>query len=81
MYHDKDDKKYTICTVKWHATGRKETGKNEGKVMPTHSKIISDEKVSEGQTTRRVIYENGDVAEYGYNKGIYFWNLYKITER
>ena len=28
-------------------------------------KVLSDQYVSEGNTSRRVKYENGDIAEYG----------------
>ncbi|MCU7618771.1 hypothetical protein NZ698_16370 [Chryseobacterium sp. PBS4-4] len=77
VYHDTSDKEYIVCTVEWNKTDGKKTGVNQGNVKPTHSKIIYDKIVNEGQTERRVIYENGDVAEHGSNKGKTFWNLYK----
>lgn len=77
VYHDKDKKEHEICVVEWHLTQQKASGKNLGKIKPTHNKIISDKMVYEGQTDRRIKYENGDIAEYGTNKGKSFWNLYK----
>ncbi|XZF14366.1 DUF4280 domain-containing protein [Chitinophagaceae bacterium MMS25-I14] len=75
VYCDQNNGQHEICIADWHETIKKMTGQRHS-TKPVHSKIISDSIVSEGQTSRRVIYENGDVAEYGVNKGKYFWNLY-----
>lgn len=79
VYHDKENKEHDICIADWHTTTKKLISKKKLYSKPTHSKVISDTLVSEGQTTRRVIYENGDIAEYGYNKGDTFWRLYAST--
>ena len=78
VYHDKNNKEHNICTAEWHETMEKIKGSKPG-LLPKHSKIIEDKNVKEGQTQRRVKYENGDVAEYGYNKGKHFWNLYAVS--
>lgn len=80
IYHDSNESEHEICLVEKHETIEKIKGENRGTVKPNHSKIISDDIVSEGQTERRVKYENGDIAEYGKNKGVYFWNLYKCVQ-
>ena len=78
VYHDSKDEEHDICTVDWHLTKEKSNGQKPG-VKPTHSKIISDNQVSDGQTTRRIKYQNGDIAEYGSNDGKSFWVLYRVT--
>ena len=79
VYHDKNDTEHEICIVEWHRTTKKLPSKTKLYSKPTHSKIISDKNIDEGQTKRRVIYENGDIAEYGSNDGDTFWRLYKST--
>ena len=79
VYHDSDNIEHEICTVEKHETIEKIKGVNWNSTKPNHSRIISDTPVSEGQTQRRVKYENGDIAEYGINKGVYFWNLYRCA--
>lgn len=74
-YYDQKNQKTEICEVQWHKVKEKKTGVKSTSI-PTHSKIILDENVSEGQTQRRVKYENGDIAEYGSNNGKTFWVLY-----
>ena len=44
---------------------------------PQRIDILEDMQVSEGQTKRRILYKNGDVAEFGSNNGKTFWRLYK----
>lgn len=75
VYHDKNGGEHDICIVDWHETIQKENG-DKVFSMPIHSKIITDENINEGQTKRRIQYENGDIAEYGYNKGVRFWRLF-----
>lgn len=75
IYHDKEGKEHEICTGDWHKTKEKNIGKKY-EAKPTHKKIISDKNVVEGQTRKRVLYENGDIAEYGSNNGKTFWVLY-----
>lgn len=77
VYHDSKNIEHEICTAEWHITKEKGVGRVY-KSKPTHSKIVYDNNVSEGNTTRRVKYENGDIAEYGNHprKGI-IWLLYK----
>ncbi|MFC6269789.1 hypothetical protein [Frigoriflavimonas asaccharolytica] len=77
VYHDTQNVEHKICIAEWHTTKEKGVGQVY-KIKPTHSKVISDNIVSEGNTSRRVKYENGDVAEYGSHpkKGI-IWLLYK----
>jgi predicted Fe-Mo cluster-binding NifX family protein len=78
VYHDSNSVIHEVCVAEWHETNEKASG-TKPTSMPTHSIIISDQQVSEGQTTRRVKYENGDIAEYGSNAGSTFWVLYKAT--
>ncbi|WP_294288467.1 hypothetical protein [uncultured Chryseobacterium sp.] len=78
IYHDKKDEEHHICTVDWHLTKEKSNG-TKSATKPTHKKITSDDLVTDGQTKRRVKYENGDIAEYGSNDGKTFWVLYKVT--
>lgn len=74
VYHE-NNTEHEICIVEWHITKKKNNGVKFS-IKPTHSKVLTDENVNEGQTKRRVKYENGDIAEYGSNKGKNFWNLY-----
>lgn len=80
VYHDKEGKEHDICIANWHTTSKKLPSRSKIYKKPTHSKVISDENVNEGQTKRRVIYENGDIAEYGSNRGDSFWRLYSATK-
>lgn len=77
LYHDSKNNEHEICIADWHTTKEKGVGQVY-KTKPTHSKIISDQNVSEGNTSRRIKYENGDIAEYGTHpkKGV-IWLLYK----
>ncbi len=77
VYHDSKGNEHEITTVDWHTTREKGVGQVY-KTKPTHAKVLSDQNVSEGNTSRRVKYENGDIAEYGTHpkKGI-IWLLYK----
>ncbi|MWP50356.1 hypothetical protein GQ592_11220, partial [Gilliamella sp. Lep-s21] len=79
IYHDKEGNEHKICTVEWHKTKEKQNGIIYSN-KPTHSKITKDNNVIEGDTRRRVKYENGDIAEYGRHptKGN-IWRLYKST--
>ncbi|MCJ8497624.1 hypothetical protein MVI27_05055 [Chryseobacterium salipaludis] len=79
VFHDKENIEHEICVAEWHLTTRKLPSRKKVYSKPTHSKIISDKNVTEGQTRRRVIYENGDIAEYGSNNGDTFWRLYEST--
>ncbi|MFC6269784.1 hypothetical protein [Frigoriflavimonas asaccharolytica] len=79
IYHDVSNLEHEICVAEWHTTTKKLKSKKKFYSKPTHQKIISDENVVEGQTRRRVIYENGDIAEYGSNRGDTFWRLYVAT--
>lgn len=77
VYHDKNDKEHPVCILDWHKT----KGKEEGvvyKSKPTHAEVLTDDNVSDGSTSRRVKYKNGDIAEYGKHptKGL-IWRLYK----
>ena len=62
VYHDKNDTEHEICIVEWHRTTKKLPSKTKLYSKPTHSKIISDKNIDEGQTKRRVIYENEDIS-------------------
>jgi len=81
IYHDPKGNEHEITIVDWHATKEKGVGQVYN-TKPTHSKIISDRIVSEGNTSRRIKYENGDIAEYGRHpkKGI-IWLLYKAGKQ
>lgn len=79
VFHDKDGNEHDICITEWHTTSKKSISKTKLRAKPTHKKIVSDKIVNEGQTVRRVIYENGDIAEYGSNDGDTFWRLYEAT--
>lgn len=79
VFHDKENKEHEICITDWHITTKKLPSRRKIYSKPTHSKIISDKNVTEGQTRRRVVYENGDIAEYGSNNGDTFWRLYEST--
>lgn len=76
IYHDTSGKEHEICVAEWHTTKEKGVGQVY-KSKPTHSKILSDKIVSEGNTSRRIKYQNGDIAEYGIHpkKGL-IWLLY-----
>ncbi|WP_350587946.1 hypothetical protein [Psychrobacter sp. 78a-MNA-CIBAN-0178] len=76
IYYEKNGKKHNICTVNWNTTKEKSKGEKRSS-KPTHASILYDKKVNQGQTSRRVKYENGDIAEYGINNGEYFWRLFK----
>ncbi|WDF61610.1 hypothetical protein PQ462_09525 [Flavobacterium sp. KACC 22758] len=81
VYHDKNNEEHSICVLDWYNTKGKEVGiKHTSK--PTHSEVLTDEIVSDGNTTRRVKYKNDDIAEYGTHptKGL-MWRLYKSTGR
>ncbi len=79
VYHDIDTTEHAICIIDWFNTKGKEVGVVH-KTIPTHSKILTDEKVSDGSTSRRVKYVNDDIAEYGKHptKGL-IWRLYAST--
>lgn len=79
IYHGSKNVQNEICTIEWHETIEKLKGVRYNSI-PNHSKVIEDNNVSEGQTSRRVKYENDDIAEYGINKGEHFWNLYKCAD-
>ena len=79
IYHDKNAIEYDIATLEFHETVKKANGKKID-TIPNNSEIVSDEYIKEGQTERRVTYKNGDIAEYGINKGQFFWLLYKAIE-
>lgn len=79
VYHDKEGNEHNICMVERHKTKEKQRGMAKSQ-KPIHSKIVNDNSVSEGQTSRRVIYENGDIAEYGYHDTLgKTWMHYKST--
>lgn len=77
VYHDEKGNEHEVCVAEWHTIKEKEIGVFYS-AKPTHSEIISDENVSEGKTSQRVRYKNGDIAEYGTHptKGK-TWILYK----
>ena len=79
IYHDEGNAEHELCIATWHTTTKKLFSARKLYSKPTHNRIISDKNVSDGQTTRRVIYENGDIAEYGSNDGDTFWRLYSST--
>lgn len=77
VYHDSKGNEHDVCIIDWHVTKEKGIGQVY-KTKPTHSNVISDQIVSEGNTSRRVKYENGDIAEYGsHPKKGNIWLLYK----
>ena len=76
IYYEKNGKKHNICIVNWNTTKEKSKGEKRSS-KPTHASILYDKKVNQGQTSRRVKYKNGDIAEYGVNNGEYFWRLFK----
>jgi muramidase (phage lysozyme) len=80
VYHGSKNVQNEICIVDWHETNEKAISKSKLYSKPTHSEIVTDEIVADGQTTRRVIYTNGDIAEYGSNDGDTFWRLYKALD-
>jgi len=75
VYHDKDGAEHEICICNIFNTRKKRKGIKH-KEKPSHRKIVQSYKnLKDGDTTDRVIYENGDVAEYG---SLYpQWRLYK----
>ena len=77
VYHDKNNNEHSICILDWHKTKGKEVGV-VFKTKPTHAEVLTDDNVSDGSTSRRVKYKNGDIAEYGKHptKGL-IWRLYK----
>ncbi|NRS89886.1 hypothetical protein HNQ02_002820 [Flavobacterium sp. 7E] len=77
VYHDNEDTEHEICIAEIHKVKEKAVSKSKLYSKPTHNKVVSDDNVTDGQTTRRVKYENGDIAEYGQNNGDTFWRLYK----
>ena len=88
VYHDQNSNEHEICICDWHTIKKKQsdssannlkTNSNESSYW-THSPILSNNKVSDGNTTRRVFYENGDVAEFGSHgtKGT-IWRLFRAT--
>ncbi|PZX93686.1 hypothetical protein DOS84_09770 [Flavobacterium aquariorum] len=79
VYHDKKNKEHPICILDWYNTKGKEVGIIHNS-KPTHAEVLTDEKVSDGSTSRRVKYKNDDIAEYGKHptKGL-IWRLYKST--
>jgi len=88
VYHDENGNEHEICICDWHtikkmqsdnsANNLKKGSANE--ILWTHSPILSNNKVSDGSTTRRIFFENGDVAEFGSHdsKGI-IWRLFRVT--
>lgn len=76
VYHSSDTEEYEICTLDFFKIKEKENGIKLFK-KPERTDISEDLKVSEGQTERRILYENEDVAEFGSNNGATFWRLYK----
>jgi predicted chitinase len=79
VYHDSKSVVHVVCTTDWNETSEKSVGKKSTGKPSNDSKVISDENISEGQTNRRIKYENGDIAEHGSNNGSTFWMLYKST--
>ncbi len=80
IYHGSKNVQNEICTVDWHEIIEKKSGSDCGRTKPTHSDVVSETEVSEGQTQKRVVYKNDDIAEYGTNQGRSFWVLYKCKE-
>lgn len=77
IYHDKNGVIHDICTADWHLTKKKANGVRSN-TIPSTSGIKSDNNVSEGNTSRRVIYNNGDIAEYGRHPSYgLIWRLYR----
>src|SRR5699024_9375022 len=80
---DKDGNEHEVCTVNWHTTKKKSSGslkiKSDENGHYTHQTIVSNTAVSDGDTRRRVIYINGDVAEFGNHDthGYNTWRLFK----
>ena len=80
IYHGSKNVQNEICTVEWNETIEKLRSQNKLYKKPEHDTILSDDQITEGQTKRRVKYSNGDIAEYGSNKGDNFWRLYKCAD-
>ena len=88
VYHDEKDNEHEICICDWHTIKKKQSDESannlkkgsEDDTFWTHSPILSNNKVSDGNTKRRVFYENGDVAEFGSHdsKGT-IWRLFRAT--
>ena len=88
VYHDEKDNEHEICICDWHTIKKKQSDESannlkkgsENDTFWTHSPILSNNKVSDGNTKRRVFYENGDVAEFGSHdsKGT-IWRLFRAT--
>ena len=86
VYHDEKDNEHEICICDWHTIKKKQSDESannlkkgsENDTFWTHSPILSNNKVSDGNTKRRVFYENGDVAEFGSHdsKGT-IWRLFR----
>ena len=88
VYHDQNGNEHEICICDWHTIKKKQSDSSANNLKTkskessywTHSPILSNNKVSDGNTTRRVFYENGDVAEFGSHgtKGT-IWRLFRAT--
>ena len=89
VYHDEKNNEHEICICDWHTIKKMQSDEsaNNLKIKSnessywTHSPILSNNKVSDGNTTRRVFYENGDIAEFGFHspKKKNCWRLFRAT--
>lgn len=79
IYHSSEKKFGVVCTLRYYKIKEKENGI---KLLspPQRTDIIENLQVKDGQTERRVLYQNGDVAEYGSNNGKMFWRLYRAKK-
>ena len=88
VYHDEKNNEHEICICDWHTIKKKQSDESANNLKTfsdessywTHSSILSNNKVSDGDTKRRVFYENGDVAEFGHHNSYKnCWRLFRAT--
>ena len=88
VYHDEKNNEHEICICDWHTIKKMQSDSSannlkkgsEDDTFWTHSPILSNNKVSDGDTKRRIFFENGDVAEFGYhNTHKNCWRIFRAT--
>ncbi|TWP24651.1 hypothetical protein ETU10_01450 [Apibacter muscae] len=84
IYHDKDGKEHEICTVDKHEIKPKNNGifksTSEIDILSTRIGVKSDDNVIDGDTRRRIVFKNDDVAEYGkHPKKGNIWRIYTCS--